>query len=220
MKGPIIAVIVVIVLVAAGIFGLPVLIDRNLSGTRQELQDVKQRLQIIEEEAKVAPLEPTADSGKIIKTINALTLQATALESTLQRNIAEQNETMQKQKTAADEAFKKQAETIDKNKADIQGKLQILRFNAAVEDIRGHILKARMEVVAKNLGNAKTEIDFIDELFTKLTLYSPDEQKQIVEEIRASLKKAKGEIESDLPSFINRINSAWYETGRLLREVP
>jgi len=39
----------------------------------------------------------------------------------------------------------------------------------------------------------------------------------IIDEHRASLEKAKTEIDTDLPLFINRMNAAWHETGKLLR---
>lgn len=216
MKGAVIAVIAVVVLAVAGVLGFPMLMDKHLSGMKQDVQDIKQRLQTIEDESKVAPLDPTADAGKIIKTLNALAAQVDTLGNTLKKDITVQGETMQKQKAEADEAVKKQAETIDKKYSDVQSQLNPIKFNAAVEDIRGHLLKARMEVVAKNIGNAKADIEVIDELFTKLTPLAQDEQKQIIEEIRSSLKKAKLEVDTDLPSFINRINAVWYETGRLL----
>ncbi|HZV47654.1 MAG TPA: hypothetical protein VFG06_09965 [Thermodesulfovibrionales bacterium] len=217
MKGAIVAIIAVIVLAVAGILGLPVLMDKHIAGLKQDVQDLKQRLQKIEDESKVASLEPTADSGKIIKTVNALALQVDTIDNSRKKDISTQNETIQNQKAATDETIRKQAETIDKNNSAMQSQLQLIKFNAAVEDIRGHILKARMEVVAKNIGNAKAEIDFVDELFTKVTPLAQDAQKQKIEEMRSSLKKAKAEIDTDLPSFINRINAIWYETGRLLR---
>jgi len=217
MKGAIVAIIAVIVLAVAGILGLPVLMDKHIAGLKQDVQDLKQRLHKIEDESKVASLEPTADSGKIIKTVNALALQVDTIDNSRKKDISTQNETIQNQKAATDETIRKQAETIDKNNSAMQSQLQLIKFNAAVEDIRGHILKARMEVVAKNIGNAKAEIDFVDELFTKVTPLAQDAQKQKIEEMRSSLKKAKAEIDTDLPSFINRINAIWYETGRLLR---
>lgn len=217
MKGVIVAVIAVIVLAVAGILGFPVLMDKHIAGLRQDVQDLQHRLQKIEDESKVAPLALDADAQKIIKTVNALALQVDTIENSRKKDISIQNETIQKQKAATDEAFKKQTEIIDKNHADMQSQLQLTRFNAAVEDIRQHILKARMEVVAKNIGNAKTEVDFIDDLFTTLYSSAKDEQKSMIEEVRASLKKAKTEIDTDLPSFINRMNAVWHETGRLLR---
>ena len=217
MKGVIVAVIAVIVLAVVGILGLPVLMDKHIASLRQDVQDVKQRLQKIEDESKVAPLALDADAQKIIKTVNALALQVDTNENSRKKDISIQNETIQKQKVATDEALKKQTETIEKNHTDMQSQLHISRFNAAVEDIRQHMLKARMEVIAKNLGNARTEIDYIDELFTTVYTSAKDEQKQIIDELRASLKKAKTEIDTDLPSFINRMNAVWHETGRLLK---
>jgi DNA repair exonuclease SbcCD ATPase subunit len=217
MKGVIIAVVALIVLAVGGMLGLPVLMDKHIAGLRQDMDDLKQRIQKIEDESKVAPLASDADAGKIIMTINALALRAETLEGTLKKSIAEQNDTMQKQKAAADDAFRRQAEIIEKNQAELQSHLDILQFNAAVENIRQHILKARMEVIAKNLGTARNEIDYIDELFTNVAASARNVQKQSIDELRASVKKAKTEIDTDLPSFINRMNTLWHETGRLLR---
>jgi hypothetical protein len=217
MKGGIIAVIAVLMLAVVGIVGLPVLIDRHITGLKQDVQDVKQRLQKIEDESQVAPLEPSADTQKIIKTVNALALQVDSNQNSIRKDIVLQNETIQKQKAATDEAFKKQMDAIERNHADMQSQIHITRFNVAVEDIRQHILKARMEIIAKNLGNAKTEVDFIDDLFATLSPSAKEEQKTLIDEMRALLKKAKVEIDTDLPSFINRMNSVWHESGKLLR---
>ena len=217
MKSIIVAVIAVIVLAVAGIFGFPVLMDRQLAGLRYDVQNLQQRLQKIEDASKVAPLAFDADAQKIIRTVNALALQVDTIENSRNKDISIQNETIEKQKAATDEALKKMTETINKHQADMQSQLHITRFNAAVEDIRQHMLKAWMEVIAKNLGNARTEIDYVDELFTTVYTSAKDEQKQIIDELRATLKKAKIEIDTDLPSFINRMNAVWHETGSLLK---
>jgi ABC-type Na+ efflux pump permease subunit len=217
MKGVIVAVVAVVVLAGIGMFGLPVLMDKHQAGLKQDIEDLKQRIQKIEDEARVAPLASDADAGKIIKTVNALALQVDAQENARRQELSSLNEKIQTQKAATDESIKKQAEVIEKNHAEMQSQLQLSRFNAAVEDIRQHILKARMEVIAKNLGTARTEIDYIDELFANVSASDKNGQKQSIDELRASLKKAKTEIDTDLPSFMSRMNSVWHETGKLLR---
>jgi hypothetical protein len=178
---------------------------------------LKQRVQKMEEESKVAPIPPDADTQKIIKTVNALAFRTGNLENSFKKELNEQNELIKNQKITTDEELKKQKDTIDKNHGDLQAQLKTIRLNDALEDIKAHILKARMEIVAKNIGNAKTELEYIDELFTKTLLLASDEQKKIINELQASLKKAKMEIDNDLPSAINRVNSLWHETGKLFR---
>lgn len=217
MKGVIIAVVAVVVLAVIGVMGLPVLMDKHIAGLRQDMENLKQRVQLIEDESKVAPLPSDADAVKIIKTVNALALQVDANENTRKQDISSLTETIQTQKAATEEAIKKQAEVIEKNQAELKSHMDVLRFNAEVENIRQHILKARMEVIAKNLGTARNEIDYIDELFSHVTASAKDGQKQSIDELRASLKKSKTEIDTDLPSFINRMNAIWHETGKLLR---
>jgi hypothetical protein len=217
MKGIVAAIILVAVIFAGGYFGVSFLIGKKTSMLNSDIQDLKQRVQKIEEESKVAPLPPDADTQKIIKTVNSLSSLTSSFESSFKQQITKQNELIQKQMVTTDEELKKQEETIDKNHDDLQAQLQTIKLNDTLEDIRGHILKARMEIVAKNIGTAKTELEFIDELFTKTLLLASDEQKKIINELRASLKKAKMEIDNDLPSAINRVNSLWHETGKLSR---
>jgi hypothetical protein len=216
MKGALIAVIAVVVLAVAGVLGLPVLMDQQLSGLKQDVQDVRQRLQAIEDASKVAPLPPDADAQRIIQMVNALALQVDTMEKTRKEDVSAQSEEVQKQKTATDEALKKQGEMVEKHLTTVESQLKTVQFNDAVDDIRQHILKARMEVIAKNLGTAKAEIDFIDDLFATLQSSAKDEQKRVIDELRAMVKKAKTEIDTDLPAFINRMNSVWHETHKLL----
>ncbi len=216
MKGALIAVIAVVVLAVAGVLGLPVLMDQQLSGLKQDVQDVRQRLQAIEDASKVAPLPPDADAQRIIQMVNALALQVDTMEKTRKEDVSAQSEEVQKQKTATDEALKKQGEMVEKHLTTVESQLKTVQFNGAVDDIRQHILKARMEVIAKNLGTAKAEIDFVDDLFATLQSSAKDEQKRVIDELRAMVKKAKTEIDTDLPAFINRMNSVWHETGKLL----
>jgi hypothetical protein len=217
MKGIVAAIILVVVIFAGGYFGISFLIGKKTSVLNSDIQDLKQRVQKMEEESKVAPLPPDADTQKIIKTVNALAFRTGNLENSFKKELNEQNELIKNQKITTDEELKKQKDTIDKNHGDLQAQLKTIRLNDALEDIKAHILKARMEIVAKNIGNAKTELEYIDELFTKTLLLASDEQKKIINELQASLKKAKMEIDNDLPSAINRVNSLWHETGKLFR---
>lgn len=217
------AVILIIIafLVFAGLayYAIPPLIVKETSGLRSEVQDLKQRLQKIEEESKVAPLQPDADAQKIIKTVNALSLKLSSLEDSFKKGISTTDEAIKKQKATMEEAFKRQAGAIDKIAKETEAKIQRSMFNALLASISGHILKVKVDLVSKNIGTAKTELDLISETFEKAKALSTDENKKIIDEFQGLLKKAKAEVDADLPGAVSRIDLLWHEMSKLLRKT-
>jgi hypothetical protein len=100
---------------------------------------------------------------------------------------------------------------------ETQMAIQKLKFDAIMASIRGHILKVRVDLVTQNIGTAKNEFELIHEVFDKAKASASEENKKAIEEFQSSLRKAKTEIDADLPSAINRIDLVWYELGKLLR---
>lgn len=80
MKNAVIITVAIAVIAVAGYSGIPVLMKKETAGLRSEVNDLKQRLQRIEDESKVAPLQLDADAQKIIKTVNAISLMDVSLE--------------------------------------------------------------------------------------------------------------------------------------------
>lgn len=219
MKPAITIIFTVVAVIAAGYFGVPFLIDKHTSETRKEVQDLKQRLQKMEDEAKVAPLKTDADARQIIKTVNATSLKLNTMENSFKKDISSTEESIKKQKTATEEALKKQNEIFEKSHKETRSEVHLINFHSAVSNIREHVLKARIEIIAKNIGNAKTELDVIDELFSGVIASAPEESKKTIIDLQVSLKRAKSEIDADLPSAINRINAMWHEISRILRQA-
>ncbi|MFH1014883.1 MAG: hypothetical protein V1762_03070 [Nitrospirota bacterium] len=219
MKTVLIIIILIAAIIVAGYLGLPLLIEKETAGLGSEVQDIKQRLQKIEEESKAAPLQPDANVREVIKTVNALYHKSKALEDSFKKGMAVTDEAIEKQKTTIEEAYRKQAEAIDKMNKDMQAKIQGIMFDAAIANIKGHILKARVEIAAKNVGIARSELDLINELFSKAAEVASDENKKGIKELQASLKTARTEIDTDVPSALNRIELLWHEMGKLLRKV-
>ena len=219
MKTVLIILVLILVLAGAGYLGLPMLIRQETSGLVADIHDVKQRLQKIEEESKAAPLPPDADVQKVIKTVNAMYSEMASLEDSLKKSTSAIDETIRKQSTVTQGAFKKQAETIDKIDKETRAKIQEIMFDATMANIRGHILKARVELVAKNIGTAKAELDLINELFSRASAVASDENKKSIRELQTSLQKAKAEMDIDLPAALNKIDLVWHEMSRLLRKT-
>jgi hypothetical protein len=231
------SIILIVAIIGAGYFYLPILIEKKTDEIKADVQDLNQRLHKMEEESKVAPLQLDADARKIIKTMNAISLRLNSFEDSFKKGLSATDETikkqgkvneealkkqaeaLEKQKTATEEALKKQAEATDKLNKEIEAKIQKIMFDATMATIRGHLLKTRVEIAAKNVGTAKTELDLIDELFSKAAVTASDENKKAIKELQVSLKKAKADIDIDLPSAINRIDLLWHEMSKRLRKA-
>jgi DNA repair exonuclease SbcCD ATPase subunit len=219
MKTVILILLIVLALIGAGYFGLPILIEKETAGLKAEIQDIKKRLQKIEEFTKTAPLQPDADFQKVIHTINALHTKVVSLEDSLKRNTSAIDETIKKQNAANEEALRKQAEALEKTTKETQSKIQEIMFDATMARIRGHILKAKVEISAKNVGTARSELDLINDLLNEAKSSASVKSKGIIEELQGSLKKARAEIDTDLPAAMNKIDLLWYEMSRLLRKA-
>jgi hypothetical protein len=219
MKTVLIILLLILVLAGAGYLGLPILIKKETSGLMDDIHDVKQRLQKVEEESKAAPLQPDADVQKVIKTVNAIYLKTVSLEDSLKKSTSAIDETIKKQSTMTEEALRKQAETIDKIDKETQAKIQGIMFDATMARIRGHILKARVEIAAKNVGTARSELDLVNDLLNEAKSTASNKDKEVIEELQVLLKKARAEIDTDLPAALNKIDLLWHEMGRLLRKT-
>jgi len=219
MKTVLVVIILIAVIVSAGYFGLPVLIEKKTAALSADVQDLKQKLQKMEEESKIATLQPDADAQKIIKAVNSIASKVTTLEDSFKKGMSTTDEMIKKQKTATEEAFKKQSAAIDKIAKDTGVKIQRSMFNALMATIRGNVLRVKVELAAKNIGTSKNELELISETFEKAKTLATDENRRVIDELQGILRKAKAEIDTDLPSAINRIDLLWNEMSKLLRKT-
>lgn len=226
MKTALAIVVVIAVILVGGYFGLPVMIEKEMQPLRTDIQDVKQRLELAEkfvqseeEIRKQTQLKPDSDLQSVIKTVNAASLRIASLEDSLKNNFASSEETLSRQKASTEEAFRKQAESIDKSQKDFEARLQKVVFDASMASIRGHILKARTDLLYKNIGTAKAEIDLISDTLEKLKKTAAEDHRKIIDELQVVLKKAKAEVDADLPSAINKMDLLWHEMSKLLKKA-
>lgn len=219
MKTTIAIIIALVIALGAGYFGVPMLMETHTSALRSEVQDLKLKVQKMEDEAKGAPLPHDAGAGQIIKTVNAVSAKLNSMEESFRKDMSSADGLIKKQKTETEEALRKQTEAIEKNLREAQAKAQSVKFKSAIADIREHILKARLETVAKNIGNARAEVDVIDDLLSEVIAFATEENKKTLSDLQTSVKKIKSDIDTDLPSAVNRLNSLWHEMSRLLRKA-
>ena len=89
-------------------------------------------------------------------------------------------------------------------------------FYALMATIRGNVLKVKLELVAKNVGTARNDLELISGTFEKAKTLATEENRKVIDELQGILKKARGDIDTDLPSAINRIDLLWNEMSKVL----
>lgn len=217
MKTVLILVVVIAAIAAGGYFGLPVMIDSRTAALRTEVGELKQRLQKMEDDAKTAPLPADAEAAVIIKAVNALAAKTAAVENVLAKDRAAIDTAAREQKTAVEDALKKQADALDRLSRETEVKLQKSMFSSFMAAVRGHVLKVKVELAAKNIGTAKNELEFISETFEKAKASAGVDQRRIIVELQGTLKKIQDDVDTDLPAAVNRLDVLWHDMSRLLR---
>ena len=225
MKTIIAVILLVAALAAASFFGLPMLIDQQTAPLKKEMDDLNARLQKAEsfiqaeEEArKKIQLSPDADVQKIIQMINALSAKLTAIEAGTGKKFVATADEIKSQKIAMEAALKKQSEALEKAALETRQELHSSLYKALLEGVRGNILKAKVDVVAKNIGNARTELDEVAVLLERAKNMASAESRKKIEELQGALKKAKAELDTDLSMALNRIELIWHEINVLMKE--
>src|SRR5574337_698475 len=225
MKTAVVVITMAVVFAVVGYVGLPILIQKENRGLKSDVSDIQQRLDNMEEyikkeeEAKKADHLPRdADVQRIIKTVNTVLAKVTTLEDSYKKELSAVTEHLKQQGAITEEALKKQSENLDTTSKEIRSGLQRVVFNVAMATVRGNLIKVQMELKSKNVGIAKTEIDLIYEIFEKTKATASDDQKKAIEELQGALKKAKDEMDTNLPAAINRVDLLWHEMGKLIRK--
>ena len=224
MKSVLVVIILIAAILVGGYFGLPIIMQKETSGLKSEIHDLQEKMKKIEEfikreeeVRKAGKLSSDADVQRIIRTVNAIFSKVASLEDSYKKEISSIHETIKKQSTTTEEVLRKQSEIIDKSNKENQSKIQKIRFDAAMASIRGHLLKVQVDLKSRNIWTAKTELDLINEIFEKTKTSASNEEKKIIEELQAALKKSQEEVDINLPAALDRIDLLWHEIGKLVR---
>ncbi len=218
-----------IIIAAAGYFAFPHLFKAGMADISTEVKALDNRLQKVEafikneEEMRVAShLSKDANVSQIVDKINATVTRLAALEdavskkeSSFTRGIAKAEESSRKvsEKIMADMADL--AKSIEKEGKEIERLNQKIVLERNIMLVRSHLLRARMELSLKNLDTAKKELDLASDLFASVGIDKDPSWKESIEDIQASFRKAKGEIDLNLPAAIQRIDLLWHDLDRL-----
>lgn len=217
--------IIVMVLITAGYFGAPILIENHIAGLRSETSEMKQRLLKMEEfvkkeeEAKKTAFLPSdADAQRIIKSINAISSKVAPMEENLKKALSRVEETVKSEGTLQQEELKRQSNAVDKTLKEMNSRIQSITLETTMAGVKAHILKVQAELRALNLAAAKTEAELVDEFLEKTKTLSSEQEKKTIGDFQGALKKVKEEINTDLPAAIKRIDLLWHDLSRWARK--
>jgi hypothetical protein len=91
-------------------------------------------------------------------------------------------------------------------------------FETSVATARAHTLKIKIDLVSKNVGSARSELELIEKALDKSKDSASDEDKSVIDELQGTLKKIRSEVDTDLPVALNRIDLLWHELSKLMRD--
>lgn len=212
--------------VGLGYYGIPILIERETAALRADIEKNNERLRKIEEfvtreeEArKTATLEPDAEAERIARTVNDLARRLAALEASVEKTSSQATEAAQALRESIETSSIESAQAIEQARAHLLGQIHSARARAAMAMISAHLLKTRAEMLAQNIGSARSELELIDSICedTKIIL-SPERAKEI-EDLQKVLAKARYELDTESPPARNRLDFLWFEVYKLSREL-
>lgn len=221
-------IVALILVAAAGYFGFPHLKEWAMADLTTEVKALDSRLQKAEafikneEEMRASQLPKDANVSQIIKRANEIAARLATLEEKMNKKetffmgeIAKKDENTKKstEKLKADMA--ELAKSVEKEGKEVDRLSQKIVLERNILLVRSHLLKARMELSLKNIDTAKKELDLASDLFLKAGIDKIPAWKESFEEIQASFRKTKGEIDLNLPASIQRIDLLWHDLDRL-----
>jgi predicted nucleic acid-binding Zn-ribbon protein len=209
----------------AGYYGLPILIDQETASLKSDLRHLAERVQKVEEFIKKEEkareslhLPPDADFYNVIESVNALSSRLVELEKSIEKMRQETDESLSQKMAHTEAVLKEKSETIDKIDQATRDTLQRLMFETSVATARAHTLKIKIDLVSKNVGSARSELELIEKALDKSKDSASDEDKSVIDELQGTLKKIRSEVDTDLPVALNRIDLLWHELSKLMRD--
>ena len=214
-----------VVIAIAGIgayFILPRLIQENTSDLNLQIKQANERLQqiegyiaVLEQASKEGQLKIGADAQTIVNMVNQQISRVDALSAKSREDIKRIGEEMAKQSSRIEQGFKEQKETARKIDEATKSLVQTAQFRGFLANIKRHILKARLEISDKNIGNAKNELSLIDAQFDKASVLASDQQRTTLKELHQMLQKVRADLDTNLASAGNRLDLLWHELEKL-----
>lgn len=206
------ALMLFLAVLAAGYFGIPLILERQTEDVRASVRGMEGRLEALEayigEEKRAVEttgLLPDSDRGKIVASVNSLSLRLKAAEEGLKMAASSMD---------AEKNGRRQFEAELSMK--LSSEVSALSLQIGMLDVMARTIRAKSELEERNIGRAKAELETLEARLAKASETASEEQRRKMNELAAVIKKARAEVETNLPSALSRLDIVWGETAQML----
>jgi hypothetical protein len=218
---------VIITVIIAGVLGYllgPMLIERQIAPLKGEVVQLHSRLQASEEFIK-AEEEARQTTGlkadtrlpDVVKTVNRLATGQKSMEDLMQVRFADFDARLAEMKAADEGGMNKLSRQIEEGTKKTDQRFQDNALRTRVEDARIRLVKVKSELLARNIGVAKGELDLLSQSLedSKKLVGDDGNKKTALERLQTMVKEIKAEIDTNLVAATDRIDLLWHELAKL-----
>jgi hypothetical protein len=218
---------IVVAVVITGILGFllgPILIQRELAPLKGEVAQLQKRLQAsedfikAEEEARQRTgLKADTKFPDVVKTVNRLAAGQKSIEDIMQVRFADFDARLAEMKAATGGGMNKLSQQIEDGTKKTDQRFQDNALRAKVEDARIRLVKVKSELLARNVGVAKGELDLLSQTLegAKKLVRDDGNKKTAIERLQGMVKEIKAEMDGNLVAATDRIDLLWHELAKL-----
>jgi hypothetical protein len=218
---------VIVTVIIAGLLGYllgPILIERQIAPLKGEVAQLQNRLQAsedfikAEEEARQRTgLKADTKFPDVVKTVNRLAAGQKSIEDIMQVRFADFDARLAEMKAATGSGMNKLSQQIEDGTKKTDQRFQDNALRAKVEDARIRLVKVKSELLARNVGVAKGELDLLSQTLegAKKLVRDDGNKKTAIERLQGMVKEIKAEMDGNLVAATDRIDLLWHELAKL-----
>jgi len=199
-------------------------IKRELEPLKDDVVQLQARLQASEEFIKTEEEARqrtglTADTKfpDVVKTVNRLAVGQKSIEDLMQVRFADFDARLAEMKAATDGGMNKLAQQAEETTKKTNQRFQDSALKAKVEDARIRLVKVKSELLARNIGVAKGEMDLLSQTLEdgKKIVGDGGSKRASLERLQGMVKEIKAEMDTNLVAATDRIDLLWHELTKL-----
>jgi len=200
------------------------LIKRELAPLKGEVVQLQARLQASEEFIKTEEEARqrtglTADTKfpDVVKTVNRLAVGQKSIEDLMQVRFADYDARLAGMKAATESGMSKLSQQAEETTKKTNQRFQDSALQARIEDARIRLVKVKSELLARNIGVAKGEIDLLSQTLEdgKKIVGDSGSKRASLERLQGMVKEIKAEMDGNLVAATDRIDLLWHELAKL-----
>ena len=220
---------ILVAIIIAGILGYllgPILIEREVAPLKAEVVRLQNRLQeseaFIKSEEEMrqrTSLKPDTRLPDVVKTINRLAVGQKGIEDMMQVRFADVDARLAEMKAANEGRMKTIYQQVEEGTEKTDRRFQGNALRAVIEDARIRLVKVKSELLARNVGVAKGELELLSQTLDDGKKLSGDDggKRAAFERLQGAVREIKAEMDSNLVAATDRIDLLWHELSKLAK---